>query len=223
MRTMLRWLVRLAVIGAAFCTVWVIAYRFFNPPITSLMVMERFRTDKLEYDWRPLGQISENLQHAVIASEDSPFCAHYGFNLKEIYRALEDTERRRGGSSITQQTAKNAFLWPDASWLRKGVEVGFTVLMEVFWPKERILEIYLNIAEFDTGVFGAEAAAQQYFGVSAKDLTTDQAARLAWVLPSPRRRDARNVNLKTVKQIRNDIAYIRRNEDYDCLPTDESD
>lgn len=217
-RLFFRMLMWLFVICAAISLTWVILYRFINPPITSLMIMERFRTDKLEYEWRPLEKISPNLAHAVIASEDSQFCSHSGFNFEEIYKALQETDRRRGGSTITQQTAKNAFLWPDASWLRKGVEAGFTVLTELFWPKSRIVEVYLNIAEFDTGVFGAEAAAQQYFGVSADALTIDQAARLAWVLPSPRRRTARDVNLKTVRQIRNDIAYIRQKEDYDCLP-----
>ena len=187
----LRLIVWLMVIGAALSTVWVVAYRFVNPPITSLMIIERLRTGKLEYEWRPLKDMSLNLQRAAIASEDSPFCLHGGFNLSEIYKAFQDTERRRGGSSITQQTAKNAFLWPDASWLRKGVEAGFTILMEAFWPKQRILEVYLNIAEFDTGVFGAEAGAQRYFGVSASELTEEQAVRLVWVLPSPRRRDAR--------------------------------
>ena len=144
MRAVLRWILLLGVVFTAFSTLWVVAYRFINPPITSLMIIERIRVDKLEHTWRSLDQVSPNLQHAVIASEDSPFCRHYGFNLKEVYSAMKDPEHRRGGSSITQQTVKNAFLWPDASWLRKGVEAGFTVLVEALWPKQRILEVYLN-------------------------------------------------------------------------------
>ncbi len=204
-------------ISAAVCMVWVAAYRFIDPPITSLMVMEKFRIDKLHHDWRPLAEIAPSLQRSVIAAEDSSFCAHYGFDFDEIYKAYQDADRRRGGSTITQQTAKNAFLWPDASWLRKGLEAGFTVLIELFWPKTRILEVYLNIAEFDAGVFGAEAAAQQYFGVSVKNLTSDQSARLAYLLPSPRRRDAENARLSVVRQIRNDVAFIEHLGGYDCL------
>ncbi len=219
MRRALGWIIRLSLIVAAFSAIWVAAYRYINPPITTLMVIERLRVGKLERDWRPLTAISPNLRHAVIATEDSPFCRHHGFNWKEIYRAYQDAERRRGGSSITQQTAKNAFLWPDASWLRKGVEAGFAILIELIWPKERILEVYLNIAEFDAGVFGAEAAARHYFGVSASDLSLDQATRLAWLLPSPRSRDPRKANALTIEKTRNDVQYMRRRDQLDCVST----
>ncbi len=185
------------------------------------MIAEKFRVDRLQYDWRPLTEIAPSLQRSVIATEDSSFCTHYGFDFDEIYKAYLDTDRRRGGSTITQQTAKNAFLWPDASWLRKGLEAGFTVLAELFWPKTRILEVYLNIAEFDVGVFGAEAASQHYFGVSADKLSSDQAARLSYLLPSPRRRDTGNASPGTVKQIRNDVAFIEHLGNYQCLQAAE--
>ena len=218
MRVALRWVLVAGIMVAAFSTLWVVAYRFINPPITTLMVMERLRTDKLEQDWRPLAEISPNLQYAVIAAEDANFCLHGGFSIEDIRKALEEDGRRRGASTISQQTAKNAFLWPDASWLRKGVEAGFTVLIEAFWPKSRILEVYLNIAEFGIGVFGAEAAAQYYFGVSADALTPDQAARMAHMLPSPRKREVRRVSAARIAKINEGVGYIAGNGDYDCLP-----
>ena len=218
MRVALRWVLVAGIMVAAFSTLWVVAYRFVNPPITTLMVMERLRTDKLEQDWRPLAEISQNLQYAVIAAEDANFCLHGGFSIEDIRKALEEDGRRRGASTISQQTAKNAFLWPDASWLRKGVEAGFTVLIEAFWPKSRILEVYLNIAEFGIGVFGAEAAAQYYFGVSADALTPDQAARMAHMLPSPRKREVRRVSAARIAKINEGVGYIAGNGDYDCLP-----
>lgn len=222
-RTGLRWLVLLGVFVAVFSTLWVVAYRFINPPITTLMVMERMRVDKLEYDWAQLAEISPNLQHAIIAAEDANFCLHRGFSLEDIRKALNEDGRRRGASTISQQTAKNAFLWPDASWLRKGVEAGFTVLIETFWPKSRILEVYLNIAEFGIGVFGAEAAAQYYFGVPAKALSRDQAARMAHMLPSPRKRDVRRVSAARIAQINEGVGYIAGNENYHCLNSKDED
>lgn len=217
MRVVLRWVLLIGLGLATFAILWVAAYRFINPPITSLMVMERLRVDKLEQDWRPLAKISPNLQRAVIAAEDANFCHHGGFSIEDIRKALEEDGRRRGASTISQQTAKNAFLWPDASWLRKGVEAGFTVLIEAFWPKSRILEVYLNIAEFGIGVFGAEAAAQYYFGVSANALTRDQAARIAHMLPSPRKRDVGRVSAARIARINEGVDYIAGNGDYDCL------
>lgn len=222
-RMALRWLVLLGVCLAAFCTLWVVAYRFINPPITSLMVMEWKRVDKLEHDWAPLAEISVNLQHAVIAAEDANFCLHGGFSLEDIRKALNEDGRRRGASTISQQTAKNAFLWPDASWLRKGVEAGFTVLIETFWPKSRILEVYLNIAEFGIGVFGAEAASQYYFGVPARALTRDQAARMAHMLPSPRKRVVGQVSAARIARINEGVSFIAGNRNYHCLASDDED
>ena len=123
-----------------------------------------------------------------MAAEDADFCVHSGFDIAGIRAALADDTRLRGGSTISQQVAKNVFLWPARSWLRKGLEAGFTVLIEILWPKRRILEVYLNVAEFDAGVFGVEAASRRYFGIGAADMGPQRAARLMAVLPDPKHR-----------------------------------
>lgn len=148
-----------------------------------------------DYRWRSLDDISPRLIDAVIASEDATFCAHNGFDMKAIEKALRDNARAekrgsgriRGGSTISQQTAKNVFLWPGRDWIRKGLEAGYTVLIETAWGKRRIMEVYLNVAEWGPGIYGAEAAARHWYGKSARDLTAREAARLAAILPSPRR------------------------------------
>ncbi|RZJ86932.1 MAG: monofunctional biosynthetic peptidoglycan transglycosylase, partial [Brevundimonas sp.] len=147
------------------------------------------------YRWRSLDDISPRLVEAAIAAEDSTFCAHHGFDMKAIERALKanarveqrGSGRIRGGSTISQQTAKNVFLWPGRDWVRKVLEAGYTVSIETLWGKRRIMEVYLNVAEWAPGVYGAEAAAQHWFDKSASDLTTREAARLVAILPSPRR------------------------------------
>jgi len=187
----LRRAARLILLGCALAALWVGAYRWINPPTTLLMVAEGWRLGGAKHQWRGLDAISPHLARAVIAAEDARFCDHPGFDFVEIGRALDERERGRvrGASTISQQTAKNAFLWPAQSWARKGLEAGFTVLIEALWPKRRILEVYLNVAEFGEGVFGAEAAAQRWFAIPADKLTLAQAARLAAILPSPRTRN----------------------------------
>ena len=168
-------------------------HRFVPPPATFLMVTRAMEGGEMNYRWRSLNDISPRLVEAVIASEDSTFCAHRGFDMKAIEKALKANERGgriRGGSTISQQTAKNVFLWPGRDWVRKGLEAGYTVLIETLWGKRRIVEVYLNVAEWAPGVYGAEAAAQHWFGKSASDLTAREAARLAAILPSPRRYNA---------------------------------
>lgn len=173
-------------------------HRFVPPPTTFLMVSRSLEGEGLSYRWRSLDEISPRLVEAVIASEDSTFCAHRGFDMKAIEKALKANARAekrgagrlRGGSTISQQTAKNVFLWPGRDWVRKGLEAGYTVLIETLWGKRRIVEVYLNVAEWAPGVYGAEAAARHWFGKSAKDLTAREAARLAAILPSPRRYNA---------------------------------
>lgn len=167
---------------------WVALYGVLEAPGTVLMAQRAFEGEKVRRRPAPLESISVHLVRAVIAAEDSGFCSHDGFEVEAIQAALEQNQkggRLRGGSTISQQTAKNLFLWPERSWLRKGLEAYFTVLIEAFWSKDRIMEAYLNAAEWGDGLFGAEAAAQARFGVSAKDLSPLQAARLAAVLPSP--------------------------------------
>jgi monofunctional biosynthetic peptidoglycan transglycosylase len=188
---LVRRLLRLALLIVLVAVGWAGLYAVVNPPGTLLMLIEWRRLGEIQRDWRPLEEISPGLVRAVIAAEDANFCAHRGFDFAEIRRALEERERGRfrGASTISQQTAKNAFLWPRSDWARKGLEAGFTALIEAIWGKRRIMEVYLNVAEFGPGVFGAEAAAQRWFGTSAADLTAAQAARLAAILPNPRERD----------------------------------
>lgn len=169
---------------------WVLLLRFVDPPITRVMVLQSKEQGKLERTVVPFKAMAHALPLAVIASEDQRFMLHNGFSWAAIERAMENNrkgKRVKGASTISQQTAKNVFLWPGRTWLRKGLEVWFTVLIEALWSKERILEVYLNIVELGKGVFGAEAAAQHCFGVSASRLSNAQCAMLAVALPSPRR------------------------------------
>ncbi|MFI4934688.1 MAG: monofunctional biosynthetic peptidoglycan transglycosylase [Caulobacterales bacterium] len=167
----------------------VVVYRFLPPPITFLMVERLAEGQGLDHRWRPLSQISPALPRAAIAAEDARFCQHHGFDLNAVEKAIQHNEKKpqrlRGGSTISQQTAKNVFLWPQRSWVRKGFEAYFTVLVEAVWGKRRIMEVYLNTVEMGPGVYGVEAASQRYFGVSAKDLSPDEADRLVAILPSP--------------------------------------
>lgn len=180
--------------GLSLC--FVLLFRFFPVYVTPLMVIragEQLVTGKklqLQHTWVSIEAISKNLSLAVICSEDQNFMDHFGFDFKAIERSLDaaekGTKRLRGASTISQQTAKNVFLWPGRSWVRKGLEVYFTVLIEIAWSKERILEVYLNSIEMGNGIYGAEAAAQYYFKKNAKNLSKTQAAALAAVLPNPR-------------------------------------
>jgi len=174
----------------------VIVLRFMAPPFSALMVERRigswFAEGKYSptYKWVSLDKIAPVMSAAVIASEDQKFSDHYGFDIDAIQRAMghnERSPRTKGASTLTQQTAKNMFLWSSRSWLRKGVEAYFTVLLETFWGKRRILETYLNIVEFGDGIYGVEAAAQYYFRKPASRLNSEEAAILAAVLPNPRR------------------------------------
>jgi monofunctional biosynthetic peptidoglycan transglycosylase len=167
----------------------VIVFRFAPPPITFLMVERLFEGHGLDYHWRPLSQISPALPEAAVAAEDARFCTHHGFDFQAMEKAMRHNERRpdrlKGGSTISQQTAKNVFLWPGRSYVRKGLEAGYTVLIEALWGKRRIMEVYLNVVEFGPGVYGAQAAARHFFHEDAAELSPDQAARLAAVLPRP--------------------------------------
>ena len=171
----------------------VLIHAVVPPPTTLLMVQQAVAGHGLDYRWRSLNHISPRLVEAVIASEDARFCSHDGFDFEAIEKAMDANARgrkMRGGSTLSQQTAKNVFLWPGRSWLRKGLEAGYTVLIETFWSKRRIIEVYLNVAEWAPGVYGAEAAARHWYGKGADDLTAREAARLAAILPSPRRYSA---------------------------------
>ena len=196
-RRALRWLARALALFVGITVIVTALYGVIPPPLTPLMVIRLFEGDWIAKDWVPYEEISPNLARAVITAEDSGFCAHWGFDFEAIQKALrhnEKSKRLRGGSTITNQTAKNTFLWPGDSRLtryaRKAIEPYFSALIELMWGKKRILEVYLNVAEWGSGVYGAEAAAQYHFHKSAADLTRREAALLAAVLPSPRRSSA---------------------------------
>lgn len=175
---------------------WVLFYRFVNPPITLLMVQRNFERSaddkpfKMEKKWVDFDDISDNMKRAAVSAEDQLFLKHIGFDLKAIEKAFATNQKGKkvkGGSTISQQTAKNVFLWPGRSWIRKGFEAYFTLLIEMLWSKERILEVYLNVIEMGDGIYGAEAAAQAYFGKSCSKLTKSQSAIIAACFPNPRR------------------------------------
>lgn len=167
-------------------------YRWVPVPVTPLMVIRYFEMEdgKIDKSWKPLSEISSNLPLAVVTSEDQKFEDHFGFDIEAIekatkYNAKHKGKRMKGASTISQQTAKNVFLWPSRSWIRKGFEVYFTFVIEVCWSKERIMEVYLNVIEMGPGVYGAEAAAQYYFHKPADKLTREQCALIAAILPNP--------------------------------------
>lgn len=189
-RSLFRWCGLVLVGIVIFSFLQVSLLRFVNPPLTPRMAHHRLSGQGLDYRWRSLTEISPFLQRAVIAAEDQRFFEHRGFDWNQVERALEEYRkkgRRRGASTITMQVARNLYLWHGYSWVRKGLEAYYTALIELLWPKSRILEVYLNIAEWGSEVFGAEAAARRYFRRSAARLTKPQAALLAAVLPNPHR------------------------------------
>jgi len=181
-------------VGAALAlgvAVLLVAYRFV-PPVSTLMLGRWIEGEPVERHYIPLDRISLSLRTAVIVSEDAQFCRNDGVEwgaLREVIDAADEDGPSRGASTITMQTAKNLFLWPSRSFIRKGIEIPLALLIDRGWPKRRVLEVYLNIAEWGEGVFGAEAAARRYFHKSADGLDANEAALLATALPNPRRRD----------------------------------
>ncbi|WP_299348903.1 monofunctional biosynthetic peptidoglycan transglycosylase [uncultured Shimia sp.] len=177
--------------------VWVVSLTIFavlifavvNPPITWTMLSEKRRLGQIDREWVAIEQVAPILLRSVVAAEDANFCQHWGFDIKAIRDAMEDGGSR-GASTLSQQTVKNVYLWQGRSWVRKALEALLTPVVEIAWSKRRILEVYVNIAEFDEGVFGVEAASRHYFGVGPEDLSAVQAARLAAILPAPKSRSA---------------------------------
>ncbi|AWV96667.1 monofunctional biosynthetic peptidoglycan transglycosylase [Arcticibacterium luteifluviistationis] len=168
----------------------VLVFKFVPVPITITMLGQWVRGGELHYNWEPIENMSAQMPIAVVAAEDQLFPQHHGFDFKSIKKAIQanqKTEKLRGGSTISQQTAKNVFLWQGRSWIRKGLETYFTFLIELIWGKKRILEVYLNVCEMGPQTFGAEAASQRYFKTPAAKLTRNKAARIAAILPSPRK------------------------------------
>ncbi|WP_333605097.1 monofunctional biosynthetic peptidoglycan transglycosylase [Novosphingobium sp.] len=192
---MLRFIAKFIVWFVAISVGLTLLYRFVPPPVTVTMLVDGNGITK---DWESLSRIDRNMVAAAVAAEDGKFCSHNGFDTQAIEKAMvrnADGQRLRGGSTISQQTAKNVFLWQGEGWtryLRKGFEVWFTFLIENLWDKRRIMEVYLNVAETGIGTYGVEAGAQRYFGKSAARLTPLEAARIAAVLPSPKTRSVKN-------------------------------
>ena len=187
-----RWTLWLMLWWFVFTLLLVLSLRWFDPPTTAFMLQRSYSGDAIEiqHEWFPLTRIAPSLPMSIIASEDQKFADHHGFDVAAIQQVIEDRQagkKMRGASTISQQLAKNVFLWPGRSWIRKGLEVYFTAAIETLIPKRRILELYVNVVEFGDGVYGAEAAAQSIFGVSADALSNQQAALLAARLPAPKR------------------------------------
>ena len=166
----------------------IVAYRFVNPPVTPVMLVEKLKGHTLRRDWVPLDDISRQLPLAVIASEDGRFCVHWGVDWGAVREAVEGGGLR-GASTIPMQTAKNIYLWNGRSYVRKALEMPLAYVMSLIWPKERMMEVYLNVAQWGPGLFGAEAASRYYFHKSAADLTRREAVLLAAALPNPRWRN----------------------------------
>ncbi len=187
------WVVRIVLGFILISVLWVLLYRFVPPPITATMLGDVIGGRGLAKDWMSIDEIDRDMVRAAIAAEDSKFCSHDGFDLDAIEQAMQRNAsggRIRGGSTISQQTAKNAFLWQGGGYVRKGVEAWFTVLIEAMWPKRRIMEVYLNLAETGIGTYGVNAGSQRYFGHDADAMSRTEAARIAAVLPLPKKRGA---------------------------------
>src|SRR3954452_4051978 len=189
----LGWIVKLVVAFFVISILWVLIYRFVPPPITATMIGDVVSGRGLHKDWMPVSQIDRDMVRAAIAAEDSKFCQHEGFDIEAIEDAMQRNAsggRIRGGSTISQQTAKTTFLWNGGGYARKGVEAWFTFLIEHVWGKRRIMEVYLNNAETGLGTYGANAASQRYFGHDSSAMSATEAARIAAVLPLPKKRGA---------------------------------
>ncbi|GAA4273675.1 monofunctional biosynthetic peptidoglycan transglycosylase [Aquimarina gracilis] len=193
MQKILRFLFKSFVAFILLSPLWVLSYKWIDVPATPLMGIRKLQSNPkhtIQHQWVPLSKISKNLQLAVICSEDQRFIEHQGFDKEAIEKAIAEHKagkRLRGASTITQQTAKNVFLWPQRSWVRKGLETYFTFLIEKMWSKERILEVYLNSIEMGNGIYGAEAAAKFWYNKSSDQLTVEEAAAIAAILPNPRK------------------------------------
>jgi len=206
MKKILSFLLKSIITFLLLSPLWVISYKWIDVPATPLMGIRKLQGDQIhtiQHQWVPLSKISEHLKLAVICSEDQHFINHQGFDTKAIQKSIADHKagkRLRGASTISQQTAKNVFLWPQRSWVRKGLETYFTFLIEKLWSKERILEVYLNSIEMGNGIYGAQAASKFWFNKTASDLNVEEAAAIAAILPNPRKYLANPASTYTQKR-----------------------
>ena len=189
-RRVFRVIRNILIVAVTAAAILVLLFRGIDPPINIYMASEWYRLGYMKRDWTRVEVFPPYVARAVVAAEDANFCQHSGFDFTSIKSALSGKGRLRGASTLSQQVSKNVFLWQGRTWVRKGLEAGFTVLVELIWPKQRIVEVYLNVAEFDEGVFGVAAAGRHYFGVEPDKITRLQAARLAAILPNPKQRSA---------------------------------
>jgi len=218
------WLQRVVIFFFASTILAVVAYRWIPVYFTPLMFIRcyqqvsRGEEVRMRHHWVPLSEMSKYMPVAVMASEDQRFMEHHGFDFDAIDKAIkehQDGKRQRGGSTISQQTAKNVFLWPEASWVRKGLEAYFTVLIELCWSKQRIMEVYLNSIEMGDGIYGAEAVAQWHFATTAAGLTRQQCALIAATLPNPLRFSSKN---PSKYMLRRQTWIMRQMKHIDLLP-----
>jgi len=218
-RWLMRWGLRLVSVVFLFAIFVTLLWSLLNPPTTFYMIQESRRLGGVDYRWVDLEQIAPVMARAAVAAEDANFCLHWGLDVNAIRTAIQQGGGR-GASTISQQVVKNVYLWQGRSWARKVMEAGMTPLVEALWSKQRILEVYLNVAEFDEGVFGIDAAARQYFGVDAASLSDTQAARLAAILPDPKGRSAgspSNYVRKRAREILDGAATIRADGRSSCF------
>ncbi len=231
MRNLLRnrWTrILLAAVGTALLLPYllVLVYALVPPPVSATMLWKKLEGNPIDYRWLPLAETSQNLVRAVVTAEDAGICRHNGVEWGVLREVVRETVERdggasRGGSTITQQVAKNLFLWPSRSYLRKALELPLALWIDLVWSKRRIVEVYVNIAEWAPGVYGAEAAAQYHFGKSGKSLSRDQAARLAAALPNPAVRDAGQPGPQTRAKARTIRRRVQSTVPYlDCLKLD---
>lgn len=218
--TFIKWSVRFVFFFFSLILIILLLTKWINPPITTVILSESISLDqKVNQEWRTIDKIGKNVILTVLASEDSNFCTHYGFDFNEIFRAKEKGFSR-GASTISQQVSKNLILWRERSWFRKGLEALITIMIETLWSKKRILEIYLNIAETGNGYFGIQAISNSLFKKNSYDLTLKEASYIAVTLPNPKKRNAKKLSInlkKRAESVRNGANTLRLDGRASCV------
>ena len=218
--TFIKWSVRFVLFFFSLIFIILLLMKWFNPPITTVILSESISLDqKVNQEWRTIEKIGKNVILTVLASEDSNFCTHNGFDFNEIFRAKEKGFSR-GASTISQQVSKNLLLWRERSWFRKGLEALITIMIETLWSKKRILEIYLNIAETGNGYFGIQAISNSLFKKNSYDLTLKEASYIAVTLPNPKKRNAKKLSInlkKRAESVRNGANTLRLDGRASCV------
>mgnify|MGYP003308821328 FL=1 len=218
--TFIKWSLRFVLFFFSLIFIILLLTKWINPPITTVILSESISLDqKINQEWRTIEKIGKNVILTVLASEDSNFCTHYGFDFNEIFRAKEKGFSR-GASTISQQVSKNLILWRERSWFRKGLEALITIMIETLWSKKRILEIYLNIAETGNGYFGIQAISNSLFKKNSYDLTLKEASYIAVTLPNPKKRNAKKLSInlkKRAESVRNGANTLRLDGRASCV------